>query len=641
MNDFGDSRESISEYIELWERFDVVEVPRPKCTESLLPPPPLPKDSFYVPSASRSLNLDRGNESENEPGKDTAPPVLFQLQTAFRRDPGAGLDTPTSIYSDYTPQSASPYTSIANSNPFRLSPQELIDSPFSSYASTSPLQGLHPAPPPPRPRSRARSTSASRRYTLSAHPPPTSALPPVPGLPAHPAVSVVKPPGQTLRGPPTPPPQFSDFKFEQPRSRPVTPQPPRGQQQNDISFKGYQIPRSKTPGPSGSTLRSGTPNSLASRISPDGPVINSKAAKMLGIDLQTPMVPQTRAPTPNRPFLMAPEANSRSPSPSFPTQLRSRAGSAQGWSSSPSSSARSSNSSGFSAASYDPTLDATSIWAALKRSKKPDTDLLTTTIVTVSHTPSKLPILRQKYKELYREDIKTTLKAETSGPYRIALLRLIVGPYESEADWLNSYGKRDSKSDVSSLPMDDKMVAEAIFGKQPDEIEQIKTAFAISNPGMSLENVVEDIYLGSAQHSITPSYGAIMDATSSPNLAFGRAVLRILRADREYETAKTVSLLNGDQLLTREAKLMGDVEDLYRAEKRPGGPGSVNKYLDQKLLLELIFKRSDIYLRDLCTRFRERHVRELVDVITSRDKVLAGSTGILPNNLVIYSFSPQ
>lgn len=176
------------------------------------------------------------------------------------------------------------------------------------------------------------------------------------------------------------------------------------------------------------------------------------------------------------------------------------------------------------------------------------------------------------------------------------------------------------------------MIAEAIFGKQPDEIEQIKTAFATSSPSRSLETVIEGLYLGSAQHPTGSSYDPIV---SSPNLAFGRAVLRVLRADREYETAKTVSLLNMDHILTREAKLMGDVEDLYRPEKQLGGPGSIIKYLDQNLLLELILEKSDIYLRDLCTRFRERHVRELVDVITSRDRVLAGSAGALPNNLVM------
>lgn len=332
---------------------------------------------------------------------------------------------------------------------------------------------------------------------------------------------------------------------------------------------------------------------------------------------------------------MVPEANSRVPSPSFPSPPRSHAGSARAWNPSPFDSAHFPNVPSFYAASYDPSFDAASIWSALKNSKKPDTDLLTRTIIGVSHTPSKLPILRQKYEEVYAENIKTTIKSGTSGPYRLALLRLIVGPWESEADWLNSYGKRDYKNDASFLPMDDKMIAEAIFGKQPDEIEQIKTAFAISNPGVSLETVIEDLYPGSAQHSTGPSYGVIVDAVSSPGIVFGRAALQVLRAHREYETAKTVSLLNVDHLLTREAKLMGDVEDLYRAEKRLGGPGSINKYLDQNLLLELVLNKSDIYLRDLYTRFRERHVRELVDVITSRDRVLVGSAGVLPNNLVM------
>lgn len=616
MDDFNDNRESISEYIELWEKFDIAEDAHPESIESL-PPPPFQKDSLYTPSTLRAVAPNGDNSLKSGFRRDTIPPVLSQLQTAFRQEPA--LDTFTSVYSDYTPRS-SRYASIANSNPFRLSPQEPIDSASSSYASASPLQGLWPAPPPSR--TRTRSTSASR-YASSTHPPPTSALPPVPGLPAHPAISIAKPSGQVLRGPPTPPPQPSDFRFEQPRSRSVTPQPPREQQQNDVEFKVYQILRSRTPGFSGPTSRSSTPSSLPSRISPDVPGITSKAARMLGINLPSSMVPQTRA-------------NSRAPSPSFPTPPRSRAGSSQVWNPNPFDSAHFSNPPSFYAASYDPSLDAMSIWAALKESKKPDTELLTKTIVDVSHTPSKLPILRQKYKELYVEDVKTTIMSGTSGPYRIALLRLIVGPWESEADWLNSHGKRDGKSDVSLLPMDDKMIAEAIFGKQPDEIEQIKTAFAISSPSMSLETVIEGLYLGSAQHSAGPSYNTIADAVSSPNLAFWRAVLRVLRADREYETAKTVSLLNVDHLLTREAKLMGDVEDLYRAEKRLGGPGSINKYLDQNLLLELILKKSDIYLRDLCIRFRERHVRELIDVITSKDRVLVGSAGVLPNNLVMF-----
>lgn len=606
MDDFNDNRESISEYIELWEKFDITEDSRPGSIKSL-PPPPFQKNSFYTPSIPQAAASNGDNSPNNGSKRDTIPPVLSQLQTAFRQE--TALNTPPpSVYSDYTPRS-SRYASIANSNPFRLSPQELIDSPYSSYTSASPLQGLWPAPPPSR--TRTRSTSASR-YANSTHPPPTSALPPVPGLPAHPAVSVSKPSDQGLRGPLTPPPQPTDFRFEQPRSRPVTPQPPREQQQTEVGFGVYQIIRSRTPGPSGPTSRSGTPNALQSRISSDVPGITSKAARMLGINLPSSMTPQTRA-------------NSRAPSPS-----------SQAWNHNPFDSAHFSNPPNFYAASYDPNLDAMSIWTALKQSKKPDTELLTRTIADVSHTPSKLPILRQKYKQLYTEDVKATIRSGTSGPYRIALLRLIVGPCESEADWLNSHGKRDGKNDAPFLPTDDKIIAEAIFGKQPDEIEQIKTAFAVSSPSMSLETVIEGLYLGTAQHPGGSSYGAIADAVSAPNLAFWRVVLRVLRADREYETAKTVSLLNVDHLLTREAKLMGDVEDLYRAEKRLGGPGSTNKYLDQSLLLELILKKSDIYLRDLCIRFRERHVRELVDVITSKDRVLVGSAGVLPNNLVIF-----
>lgn len=381
MDDFNDNRESISEYIELWEKFGITE------------------NSYWILTSAAAPKRQPLHLEQRLPIKTTPPkngsgmgitlPALSRLQTAFRQEPA--LDIPTSVYSDYTCRNLS-YASIANTNPFRLSPQEPIGSPSSSYTPTSPLQGLWPVPLPSR--TRTRPTSASR-YANSIHPPPMSPLPPVPGLPAHLATPIVKPPGQTPRGPPTPPPQPSDFRFEQPRSRPVTPKPPRGQQQNEFGFKGYQIPRSEIP----ESSRSGTPSSLTPRISPDIPGITAKVAKTPGIDPPTSMVLQTRLLTPsyNHPSLIA---NGRLPSPSFLTSPDSSAGSSQECNSNPFDLGYFPNPPRFYTTPYDPNLDATSIWEALKRSKKPDTEILTKAAIDVSYTPAKLPIFRQKYKEL-------------------------------------------------------------------------------------------------------------------------------------------------------------------------------------------------------------------------------------------------
>jgi hypothetical protein len=210
------------------------------------------------------------------------------------------------------------------------------------------------------------------------------------------------------------------------------------------------------------------------------------------------------------------------------------------------------------------------------------------------------------------------IKSETTGNYRLALTRLIGGPHEAEAQWLN-------KSD-SSFFMDDKLVAEALFGKSSVDVKLIMFHFEQAT-GVPLQKALEDLYLS---HSYTTtSYN--QDATGTTG-AFGRACIRTLKADREVETVEGLSAMNSDRALERDSRIMLDIEDLYKTERGTGGP----KYLNQVLLLELIMTKSDLYLAELCRKFYERHGKQLTELAIAKDrsKMLVHST--FPVNLVCF-----
>lgn len=286
-----------------------------------------------------------------------------------------------------------------------------------------------------------------------------------------------------------------------------------------------------------------------------------------------------------------------------------RSESCQTWNTTHASYASTRVSSGFFRKAYDPTLDATCVYRALKESKKVDTDLLTQTLISVSYDPYSLLELRAKYGDIYGTDMVRDIRAGTSGHYRLAISRLVVGPHEAEAMWLN-------KSD-SSFFMDDKLVAEALFGKTPDEIRAIKAHFEHST-GYPLHKALEDMY-----------DGATAESGGGPGGQFGRACLRILKAERQSETVEELGMKNGDELLAREADLLVNVEDLYAGEQR-----NSNKTLNHNLLLELVLSKSDLYLAELCWKFHERHGKQLTELAAARDRPRAGSGPAFPANLV-------
>lgn len=252
--------------------------------------------------------------------------------------------------------------------------------------------------------------------------------------------------------------------------------------------------------------------------------------------------------------------------------------------------------------SYDPTLDAVALHESFLalNSKRPSPALLNKTIMALSRRPEVIPLVKHRFKTLYSHDLTTILRTSTSGNHRLLIMRLLAGPSRYDAEWLTAYCRHPN------LPADDKIVAETLFGKPPAELERLKATFSALNGGQKLRD------------ALAKRYGP------APS-AFGRAAVRILSGYRG--AGEEAALPPGG--LEREAAILAHVEDLYRSADRTG-----NKYLDQGLLVELVLRRSDAYLRGLCKRFAERHARELVDVVAARERVLVGSAGVLPNNLV-------
>ncbi|KAF8252221.1 Annexin [Wilcoxina mikolae CBS 423.85] len=247
---------------------------------------------------------------------------------------------------------------------------------------------------------------------------------------------------------------------------------------------------------------------------------------------------------------------------------------------------------------YDATLDATRVWKSLKKTKKPDTDLLSETLVGVSHQPSKLAVLKQKYREIYGDDLVSDIRAGTSGLYRTALTRLLAGPREAEAQALN---KNDS-----TYFLDEKLMAEALFGKDPEDIKHIKLHFEQLH-GLSLKTVLKNLYL------FSPVSAGLVFSSASPSGSFGQACLRVLKANRDVESVETLAMMDTDKLIERERRMARDVEELYQIH-------DCVKRLNLNLLLELVLQRSDLYLAELSRRFYERYGKELAELVAAKDK---------------------
>lgn len=243
---------------------------------------------------------------------------------------------------------------------------------------------------------------------------------------------------------------------------------------------------------------------------------------------------------------------------------------------------------------YDATLDSARLFKALKNSKKPDTDLLNETVISLIQDPHKLLHLKQKYKELYTEELLSDIKSMTSGNYQKALMRLLAGPHEAEAQ---GFHKTES-----SFHVDDKLIAEALFGKSPNEMKLMKLHFE-NMYGYPLEKAVENLYLPNLI-----SAGGVVEA-KRPAGAFARACLRLINADREVETEESLSKMDTQFMKQREQLLVRNVDDLYKT-----------KHLNYDLLLGLITRKSDIYLSELCQHFHERYKKELAELVVPKDR---------------------
>ncbi|KAI5819825.1 hypothetical protein BZA77DRAFT_144276 [Pyronema omphalodes] len=247
---------------------------------------------------------------------------------------------------------------------------------------------------------------------------------------------------------------------------------------------------------------------------------------------------------------------------------------------------------------YDPTFDATRLWKALKKGRKTDTNLLSDILLTASHEPIKLTLIKQKYHHLYSEDLEKDIRSETSGHYRTLLSRLIAGPIEAEAHALN---KNDS-----TYFMDEKLISETLFGKTEEELEGIKKHFEQIH-GLSLKTVLNNLYL------FCPVSAGLVYSAAGTAGAFGKACLDAIDVKRDTETIATLAMMDGEKMKERDKQMSKDVQNLYRVKEG-------RKILNLTLLLQLVITRSDLYLGELARRFHEVHGKELPDLVTAKEK---------------------
>ena len=274
---------------------------------------------------------------------------------------------------------------------------------------------------------------------------------------------------------------------------------------------------------------------------------------------------------------------------------------------------------------YDAALDAQRLWKALNKSKrKPDTGLLSTIVVAASRQQWKLCLLKQKYRELYGQDVAADVRAATSsGNYRTALTRLLAGPREAEALALNN---------DSAFFLDEKLMAEALFGKGPRDVQEIRLHFERLH-GLPLSTVLENLSLFSG-----PVSAGLVFAAAGPANSFSRACLQALKVQRDVETVESLAAMDAERLRQRNRRLARDGERLYHQDHAAtstgstdsgggssssssgGGGSSGAKHLNQEALLEIVLQRSDLYLAELCRSFYESHGKQLPELALAKDR---------------------
>ncbi|RPB05416.1 Annexin [Choiromyces venosus 120613-1] len=631
--DLGD--EKIQDFIHIWENMEL-DISLAPIPQGVPPPPPPQKghDDVYreIPTTKIS-DQELGRIAGWEQSTCEEPVLYLQLESCFgrqdvREDEGRTMRRNSESSSAYSPTSISsgdseimvltPYM-VSSPNPSgsgadptvffgeegNLGSLNASTSTLSDYAlspvNLSPVpDGLYP-PPPLYPQVRNTPVPAPVAQESLLHPVLTRTPPPRPPRSPTPlqlatVPEIAHPTSHSSTGTSSYP-SPRDSHFENPRARPVTParkavstpsSPDRLRANSPLPIKPPGTGASQSPIPS--PPRSWGPNST-----PDGPVLTRKAAKMLGIDF---------------PPISTLQQDLKSHSSNLSTASSSLSVLSSGHSSAASShSSRSSASTPPSPLPYDPTLDCATLNNALNQYATPrgTPHLLNKTVAKISLQPSNLPPLHRIFRALPSNQgttLNTKIRTQTTGEHRILLLRLLSGPYRSDAEWLSTYCRHHPRHPRTQIPQDDKLVAEIIFGKSPRELRLLKSAFAELNNGWDLRDALVEL---------------CPEGTASA--ALGRAASRMMKCDRDEEEVLGTK---------RDEDIAGHVEDLYAVAE---GSGSGVKYLDQRLLLEVVIRRSDAFLRDLCGRFRERHARELVDVVAARERVLVGKGGVWPNNL--------
>ncbi|KAL7275677.1 hypothetical protein RUND412_001364 [Rhizina undulata] len=624
------------------------------------------------------------------------PDVLHQLQGAFASSE-EDLNSPSSVYSNAFSANAD-YTTIARSNPFD-SPEIDNESPFTSYStfSSESLQYLAELSTTPPPGKKSRNTSPQPSPKTKNFEIPKTGFPEARKVPVLPPPSPRPSPKTKFfetpkTGPPavrkamlpstprparrnnsvevpkteypemrkatmTPPPKLEGYSrnprmvspakvpnkvfYENPR-RPPPPAnlevefgrpgiPLMGATMLQKSLPNRSVaPRPVTPNPVAPSrpvtpFRPGTPT--GNRGLPDVPAVNFKVAKMLGLDLPVGAGggggggPGISMPSPGKKREFSRPTTPSSDSHTRKDSLQARLTENLINTRRPSG----------SGSVYDASFDASCIYKALRKAKKIDPVLLSSTVLIVAAEPYKLPLLRRKYRELYSDNIFEAINTQVSGnKYKITLSRLLAGPHGSEAQWFN--GTHGKKRDSSGQQLDDKIVAEALFGKEREEISGIKKWFFEEN-GMELEKVIEEVYLGRQfHHTYTPPYTAA--PVDNPSAAFGKAIMKILTTDRESEPPFEKMTLQ--QQLDRDTRMMQDIEDAYKLERRMvGNLVGGQKHLDHQFVTDMLITRPLEYLKDLCIQFEDRHGEELVYLLekhlkNNHNKNLAPE---LPSNL--------
>lgn len=262
------------------------------------------------------------------------------------------------------------------------------------------------------------------------------------------------------------------------------------------------------------------------------------------------------------------------------------------------------------------TLDAAWIWNALNGEQTPDIILLNSRIVEISSELNRMVRMRERYLELYDVDVLAEVQARTHGFHRTSILCLIEGPHETDARLFD-------RNDLGFL-RDEKLMAEALFAKEPNEIHSLIAHFFRIH-GYSLRSAIEGIF--------EPPAARIFSADSTVHAgrsgAFGRACIRALSADREVETPETVDSMTPTEMLIREHQLADDVEQLYRMDLVLRC-----RVLDHHLLLELVMTRSDIYLEELCRLFSKQYGMKLTDTLLAMGWTAQGTLDVFPPCMV-------